>query len=511
LNTSTLSPGLLLSLVALYFFMLYLVSVFTQKTNSNTMFFTAGRQSPWYVVAFGMIGASLSGVTFISIPGLVGKAQGVNIQFSYMQVVMGYLLGYAFIATVLLPLYYRLNLTSIYGFLQQRFGMKSYKTGAMFFILSRLIGATFRLYLVVMVIDTFVLAPIIDSYQPGADSWLYSASFPLVTLISVGLIWLYTHKGGIQTVVWTDTMQTLAMLIALVFTIYSICDILDINFMASYEAVSNANLGKVFFWGDGWNDPNNFVKQFVGGASIAIVMTGLDQDMMQKNLTCKTLGESQKNMFWFSIMLIIVNFLFLLMGGMLYLYAASIPNFVMPEKSDMLFPVLALQYLPMGIGIAFIIGLIAAAYSSADSAMTALTTAVCVDILGIERGDLKNDTARAEALRKRVHLGVTAIFTLTILVFWFIQNDAVVNSLFTIAGYTYGPLLGLFAFGLLSKRSIDDNLAPLVCILAPVLSYVVNMNSEKLLWGYKFSFELLIFNGILTFLGLWLISRKKPN
>jgi len=483
-----LTPTVILGIIAAYFLLLMLVSYFTGKGSDNTDFFIAGRQSPWYLVAFGMVGATLSGVTFISVPGWVGASQ-----FSYMQMVIGYLLGYFVIATVLMPMYYKLNLTSIYGYLEQRFGVASYKTGAGFFLLSRVIGASFRLYLVAIVLQEFVM----ESF--GIPFWG-------TVLITIILIWIYTFRGGIKTIVWTDTLQTLCMLSAVIFTVIAVGQKLDLSVGGLFQTVKESSYSQIFFFEGGWGEPKNFIKQFLAGASIAIVMTGLDQDMMQKNLSCKNIEEAQKNMFWFTIVLFFAKLLFLALGALLFIYANQV-GIAIPERSDLLYPTIALNHLSPLIGIVFLLGLIAAAYSSADSALTALTTSFCVDFLNFE----KSDTPEEEKQRTRflVHIGFSILLFFVILIFWFINDAAVIAAIFTVASYTYGPLLGLYSFGFFNKRPINDRLAPYVCIAAPILTYIINANSELLLFGYKFGFELLILNGLITFLGLLFISEPE--
>ncbi len=480
-----LTPEIIVGIIAAYFALLMVISYFTGKKADNTDFFVAGRQSPWYLVAFGMVGASLSGVTFISVPGWVEASQ-----FSYMQMVFGYLLGYLVIATVLMPMYYRMNLTSIYTYLEERFGVSSYKTGAGFFLLSRTVQASFRLYLVAIVLQQFVMNAF------GIPFWG-------TILITIFLIWIYTFQGGIKTIVVTDTLQTFCMLAAVTLTLIAIGGKLDLSFGDILTTVNESQYGQTFFFEGGWSDPKNFFKQFLAGASIAIVMTGLDQDMMQKNLSCKNIGDAQKNMFWFSVILVFANLLFLTLGVLLYSYANQV-GIDIPEKRDLLYPTIALQHLSPTIGIVFILGLIAAAYSSADSALTALTTSFCVDFLGFEKSDAPEEEKKQT--RFKVHIGFSFLLFLVILVFWFINDESVIAALFKVAGYTYGPLLGLYAFGFYTKRTLIDSYAPYVCIAAPVLTYIINANSELLLFGYQFGFELLILNGLLTFLGLWGIS-----
>lgn len=473
-----------------YFLVLLFISIKTSKNATSQTFFNANKESPWYLVAYGMIGATLSGVTFISVPGWVAASQ-----FSYMQMVFGYLLGYFVIATVLMPMYYRLQLTSIYTYLDGRFGGTSYKTGAAFFLLSRIIGAAFRLFLVAIVLQTFVM----DAY---------GIPLAVTAMVTIILIWIYTHRGGIKTIVWTDVLQTSFMLIAVVATILVIGKEMQLSVGNIISTVKSSEYAQIFYFSEGWSEPKNFFKQFLAGAFLAIVMTGLDQDMMQKNLSCRNIGDAQKNMFWFSITLVFANILFLSLGALLYIFAAQ-KGIAIPERSDLLYPTLALNELPSGIGVMFILGLIAAAYSSADSALTALTTSFCIDILGFEKSEL--DESAKKSTRLKVHIGFSIILFLVILVFNTINDDAVIKSIFTVAGYTYGPLLGLYSFGFFTRCKVRDKVVPFICILAPILTYVINANSEELLAGYKFGFELLLLNGLLTFLGLLAISTKKKR
>ena len=478
-----MNPTQIILLIAAYFGLLILISYFTGKKSGNDAFFKGNRQSPWYVVAFGMIGASLSGVTFISVPGWIEASQ-----FSYMQVVLGYIVGYLVIGLVLLPLYYRLNLTSIYTYLETRFGNYSYKTGASFFLISRVIGASFRLYLVANVLQIILFDEL------GIEFWQ-------TVTITVLLIWLYTFKSGIKTIVWTDTLQTLFMLIAVGVTIYFVSDELGLSGSSIFGYVLDSDLSKTFFFDD-FKSGNYFWKQFISGAFIAIVMTGLDQDMMQKNLTCRTLQDAQKNMFWFTIVLTIVNFVFLSLGLLLTVYAQQ--NGIDAHKDD-LFPILAKNHLGIGVFVFFLLGLIAAAYSSADSALTSLTTSFSIDILDIEK---KHSPEKQVRIRKRIHVIISIVLILVIIAFKYIIKDAsVIAKLFVFAGYTYGPLLGLYAFGLFSKWQVKDKLVPIIAILSPILSYIISVNSLK--WfGFEFGFFILILNGLLTFLGLILIRRK---
>ena len=480
-----MDPILVIAIIAAYFALLLIISYVTSRgddSDSDT-FFTANRQSPWYLVAFGMIGASLSGVTFISIPGEVG-----NTGFGYFQVVLGYMVGYLVIGTVLLPLYYRLNLISIYGYLEQRFGFWSYKTGAFFFMISRIIGSAFRLFLVANVLQLAVF----NAW--GVDFWVTVA-------ITILLIWLYTFKSGIKTIVFTDTMQTACMLLAVGISIYLISEELNMGFEGLFQSLQESPNSKIFFL-ENWNSGNHFFKQFWAGAFIAIVMTGLDQDMMQKNLTCRSLGDAQKNMFWFSLVLLIANFVFLCLGALLYIYANE-KGIAIPERTDDLYPMLALNYFPAVAGILFLLGIVAAAYSSADSALTALTTSFCVDFLDFR----KRPDQGKKKIRTMVHIGFSLVLFVVILAFNALSDKSVISQLFKAAGFTYGPLLGLFAFGLFTRRQINDYWAPFVCFLCPILSFTLDYNIDTILEGFKFGFFILLVNGFLTFMGLLLISK----
>lgn len=477
-----MQPLYILLLIVAYFSVLLFISFLTGKKATNETFFKANNSSPWYLVAFGMIGASLSGVTFISVPGWVEGQQ-----MSYMQMVLGYVLGYAIIGLILLPLYYRLNLTSIYTYLQDRFGTYSYKTGASFFLLSRTIGAAFRLFLVANVLQLLLF----DAY--GVPFWV-------TVIITIVLIWLYTFKGGIKTIVWTDTLQTLFMLIAVGVCIYAISDTMQIDNLFTY--VNDSKLSKVFFFDD-WKDGKHFFKRFFAGAFIAVVMTGLDQDMMQKNLTCRNLKDAQKNMFWFTIVLVIVNFFFLALGVLLTDYATN--NGIDAHK-DELFPIIATQG-ELGLATAsfFLLGLIAAAYSSADSALTSLTTSFSIDILEIDK---KEDKKAQERIRKRIHIVFSFVLAATILIFkYFIADASVISKIFQFAGYTYGPLLGLYAFGLFTSWKLHDKAVPIICILSPILAFGVNAFTKSK-FGFDFEFFILVLNGFITFIGLFLLRKQ---
>ena len=475
-----MSATQILLLIGAYFLVLILISYFTGKNDSNADFFKAGKQSPWYVVAFGMVGASLSGVTFISVPGWVE-----DIQFSYMQVVLGYLVGYFVVAFVLLPLYYRLNLTSIYEYLLDRFGKVSHKTGAFFFFVSRVLGAAFRLYLVAIVLQQFVFDDL-------------GVRFEFTVVISILLIWIYTNRGGIKTIVWTDTLQTLILINRELGWSFG-------EFLASDE-LKNYNS---FLQTDSFLDRNYFIKSFVGGMFVTICMTGLDQDMMQKNLTCKSLKDAQKNMVTFSFVLVGVTFLFMLLGVLLFIYAKrnniGIPLMDGTPKTDLLFPEIALNSgLGLTLAITFMLGLIAAAYSSADSALTSLTTSFCVDFLNIEKKGQKEQ----KKVRKQTHIAMSFMLVLVIIAFKYILSSNVIDSLLTVAGYTYGPLLGLFAFGIFTKHKIKDGYVWIVAVLSVVIIVLIANVPSSYLGGYVLGYELLPLNGLLTFAGLWLIRKK---
>lgn len=473
-------------LITVYFGVLILISYLTGKEDTNEAFFKANKSAPWYLVAFGMIGASLSGVTFISVPGAVEAKQ-----FGYLQVVFGYFFGYLIIAYVLLPIYYKLNLTSIYTYLRDRFGITSYKTGSIAFLISRIVGASFRLFLVAKVLQLLIF----DSL---------GVPFSITVIITVALIWLYTFKGGIKTIIYTDALQTFFMLVAVIVTITFLANALDLNsFSEVYTNVKQSAMSKVFFL-DTINDSQYFIKSFLAGMFIAITMTGLDQDMMQKNLTCKNLKEAQKNMVSFSVVLIFVNILFLVLGLLLTQYATQ--NGINATKDD-LFPTIAM--LPE-IGIMtsafFLLGLIAAAYSSADSALTSLTTSFCIDIIELD----KKPKEQQKKVRKKVHVLISMVLILVIILFNSLFKDvSVIWELFKAAGYTYGPLLGLFAFGILTKSQIKDKYVWIIAVIAPIVSFIINQYSVVLLNGYQIGFEILIINGLLTFLGLVLIRRQQ--
>jgi Na+/proline symporter len=479
-----MTPGLVVTIITIYFSILIGISIITSKGADTHTFFTANRQSPWYLVAFGMIGSSLSGVTFISVPGNVGK-----IGFGYFQVVLGYLVGYWVIIGVLMPLYYRLNLISIYTYLEKRFNFWSYKTGAFFFMVSRTIGSALRLYLAATVLQLFLF-----------DAW--GVPFFITVATTLLLIWIYTFRGGVKTIVYTDAFQTLFLVSAVCITVWQISDELGWSFTEMVSAISTSEYSKMFYFDD-VNSPMFFWKQFLGGAFITITMTGMDQEIMQKNLTCKNIGEAQKNMFWFSIILVVVNLLFLTLGALLYKYT-SVHNIALPAASDELYPRLALNEFSLLVGIFFLLGITASSYASADSALAGLTTSFCIDFL-----NFKN---KPESVRKRqkfiVHLGFSVLFLVIIVIFREINERSVIDAVLTIAGYTYGPLLGLFSFGLFTKLQVRDRLVPFICVVSPLLTWLISANSERLFGGYRFGLEVLIVNGIITFLGLLLIADR---
>lgn len=506
--TAHLTPALVLIVLFLYFAMLIGVAWFTGRNVGNQGFFLANRKVPWYVVAYAMIGTSISGVTFISIPGKVGGS-GLNMAFSYMQVVLGYLVGYLFIATVLMPMYYRMQLTSIYGYLEQRFGHLSHQTGSAYFLLSRTLGSAARMFLAASVLQMFVFGPL-------------GVPFAATVTLMLALIYGYTYQGGLKTIIWTDTIMTTFFLAALIFTVITIGQALDFQLGDIIPSVMDSKYGQIFFFDNFLTDPNHFVKQFLSGALIATAMTGLDQDLMQKNLACKNIREAQKNMFVFCIYLIIINFLFLTLGALLYMYSGSL-GLEIPPRTDHLYPKIAFEHLGLGAGIFFILGLIASTYASSDSALTALTTSFCIDFLHFEKKVPVPPHEYAEAheieayqqavqqqrrLRTYVHLGFSVLFILIILVLNMLSSDAVINLIFKIAGYTYGPLLGLFMFGLFTRLKVRDKWAPLVCVLAPALTWGIEVSCKN--W-FDVGFLTILINGVITFFGLWVISYREEN
>lgn len=481
-----MNPIVVLVVIALYFMLLVSISYITSRKVSADSFFTGDKQSPWYVVAFGMIGASLSGITFVSVPGIVG-----NSNFYYFQIVLGYMAGYFVIATVLMPLYYRLNLVSIYSYLGDRFGIKSQKTGSSFFLLSQSIGASLRLYVVAGVLQLAFF----DHFE---------IPFYVTVLLTIALIWVYTNKAGIKTIVWTDTLQTLFMLLSVIVSIFIIGGQMDLSILETFSTVKNHPYSDMFNWDS--SSKNYFFKQFISGALIAIVMTGLDQNMMQKNLTCKNLPDAQKNVFWFSISIIFTNLLFLSLGVLLYVFAFQ-NNITIDQNTlgqflntDELYPKLALNYFGSFAAIVFLLGITAAAFSSADSALTSLTTAWCSDFIDFSSFGEKKKIK----IRNQVHIIFSGVLMGIIMIFKWVNDESTINAVFTIAGYTYGPLLGLFSFGLFTTAKINDRLVPIVCLVTPFLSYAIN-----LVFKFSFDFELgytvLLINGLLTYFGLLMI------
>ncbi len=485
-----MSPILVGLILGLYFLVLLGVSYYTGKNANNQTFFIGNKNSNWLLVAFGMIGTSLSGVTFVSVPGTVGSSG-----FQYFQVVIGYFLGYFAVAFILLPLYYRLKLTSIYTYLLERFGFNSYKTGSIIFIISRTFGATARLYLVINILDLLLFHN--DVTKSTAISW----SFILISAAILLMILAYTFKGGVKTIVWTDMLQTTFMLGALLITVGYIMSKMNLGLGETWSQFSGLGYNNMFNFDI--NSKDFFLKSILGGAFITISMTGLDQEMMQKNISIEKLANSQKNMFTFSVIMVMVNFIFLFMGGLLYLYAAQIG---VDAKGDDLYPILAFQNMSPVIAIVFIIGLISALFPSADGAITALTSSFCIDILGMNR--TQKSEAENSKTRKTVHLTFTFIFFLLVIFFKILNDKSIIGLILKIAGYTYGPLLGLFAFGILTKFQIKDKLTIWVCLLAPVITYALSTYLETAGFAYKIGIEVLIINGLLTFFGLWLIREK---
>ena len=495
-----MTPFTILMLIVIYFGILLLIShVVSKKDSGNEAFFSANKNAKWYLVAFGMIGTALSGVTFISVPGEVGAAGGE--QFKYFQFVFGNAIGFIIIAKVLLPLYYRMNLTSIYSYIEDRLGTYSYKTAASIFLLSRTIGSAFRLYLVVIVLQRYVFD-------------YYGVPFAMTVLISLALIFAYTYKGGLKTIIITDTLQTFFIVSSVFLTIYFICDSLDLGAIEAFEAVKNSNYSKIFFYEDFIGNRYHFVKQILGGIFVTIAMVGLDQDLMQKNLSCKNIGEAQKNMFTFTGIFVIINLFFLGVGALLYIYAnkfgIEVPKDLITGKprTDLLFPEIAFRHLSFIPSLVFLLGLVAATFATTDSALTALTTSFCVDFLGMNK---KENAEKPNSVRTRyiVHVGFSFLMFLVIIIFNSINDSSVVGMIFRVASYTYGPLLGLYSFGLFIKnRIVADKLVPYICLLSPALTYVLYENSAILFGGYIFDNELIIVNGLITFLGLLIISKK---
>jgi len=493
-----MTPAIILSIIIVYFGILIFISnIISKKDSSNAAFFSANKNARWYLIAFGMIGTALSGVTFISVPGEVGSANGE--QFKYFQFILGNAIGFIIVATVLLPLYYKMNLTSIYGYIENKLGFYSYKTSALIFLISRTIGSAFRLYLVVLVLQHYVFD-------------FYKIPFAATVLISLALIFAYTYKGGLKTIIVTDTLQTFFLVGSVLFTIYFICQSLDLSAFQAIEMVKESNYSKIFFFEDFVTSKYHFVKQILGGIFVTIAMVGLDQDLMQKNLSCKNIKEGQKNMYWFTGIFVIINIVFLCVGALLYIYAnqnnISIPTDLTTGavRTDLLFPDIAFNYFSIVPSVIFLLGLIAATFATTDSALTALTTSFCVDILNMDKTP---NNPKNVSRRYLVHIAFSFAMFLVIIIFNSLNDKSVVSMIFKIASYTYGPLLGLYGFGLfIKKRNVVDKLVPFICVISPFLTWVINENSAYLFNNYVFDSELIIVNGLITFTLLLIFSRK---
>lgn len=482
-----MTPVLILITIALYFALLFGISYAAGRKADNQGFFTGNRQSPWYVVAFAMIGAAISGVTFVSVPGMV-DASG----FSYLQMVLGFAVGQILIAFVLIPLFYKMNLTSIYEYLEERFGLKSYKTGAWFFFISKMLGAAVRLFVVCLVLQLLVFKPL-------------GIHFVFNVIFTVGLVWLYTFQGGVKSLIWTDSLKTFCLVVSVGLCIYYIAGDLGLSFSSMLSTIGDSDMSKAFFFDD-VKDGRFFFKQFLAGIFLVIATTGLDQDLMQKNLSCKNPKDSQKNMVTSAILQIFVILLFLLLGVLLYLYSAKTG---ITERGDDLFPTIAVKNggFPIVVGILFIVGFISAAYAAAGSALTALTTSFTIDIL---EGDNKYSEVELSSIRKKVHIGMAVVMGIVIIVIEALNNTSVINAVYVLASYTYGPILGMFVFGIFTKKAVRDKYVPFVAILSPVLCYVIDTNSKQWFNGYEFSHERLILNALLTIVGLFLLIKKTP-
>lgn len=481
-----MNPVAILITIIAYFLILFTVSYIAGRKADNEGFFVGNRQSTWYVVAFAMIGSSISGVTFVSVPGMVGVSS-----FSYLQMVLGFVAGQFIIAFVLIPLFYRMNLVSIYEYLENRFGISSYRTGAWFFFISKMLGAAVRLFLVCLTLQLLVFEP-------------FHLPFALNVTMTVALVWLYTFRGGVKSLIWTDVLKTCCLVISVVLCIYYIASDLQLSFTGMISTITDSELSRMFFFDD-MNDKRYFFKQFLAGIFTMIAMNGLDQDMMQRNLSCKNFKDSQKNMITSGISQFFIILLFLMLGVLLYTFTAR-QGIAYPAKSDELFPMIATgPYFPAIVGILFIVGLISSAYSAAGSALTALTTSFTVDILGT-----KGKTEEAVAkIRKRVHIGMAVVMGIVIFVFNLLNNTSVIDAVYILASYTYGPILGLFTFGIFTKKQVRDKYIPWVAIASPILCFVVQKNSQAWFNGYQFGYELLIFNALFTFIGLCLLIKKR--
>lgn len=480
-----MTAGIALFILLSYFVLLIIIGILTTRKSRSEDFFTGSRNSPWYLVAFGMIGTSLSGVTFISIPGEVG-----NGAWTYLPLVMGNCIGYIIIGVVLLPLFYKLNLVSIYSWLGSRFGERARLTGSFFFIVSQMLGSSFRLFLVVVVLQLAFFNAV-------------GIPFAATVFITIGFVWIYTVRGGIKTIVWTDTLQTVFMLASVVLTIVLICRELEFDFSGVAGVITSSEYSNIFDFD--WRSGHNSIKQFLAGIAITVSINGLDQNMMQKSLTCRSLRDCKINMFSFSFLFFISNILFLSLGALLYIYAST-KGIALPEKSDEVFTYLSLNYFGIAAGVFFLLGITAAAYSSVDSSLTALTTSFCIDFLKVEPKD-------SSQKRKRmiVHLSFSLLMFFVIVLFRELNNSSVVSAVLKAVGYTYGPILGLFAFGLVTKHQVKERCLPVVCVLSPVLSYIISCYSKQLLFGYQFGFEILLLNGLLCFIGLWLCRERSSN
>ncbi len=482
-----MQSSFILIVIAAYFSLLMLISYLTgRKGSDNDAFFRANKSSQWYIVAIAMIGTSISGVTFVSVPGMVR-----NLDMTYMQMVFGFFFGYLVIAYVLLPLYYKLNLTTIYGYLEQRYGAKSYKTGAWFFLISKIVGAAARLYLVAFILQSLVF-----------DAW--GIPFVVTVIAIILIIWLYSHKSGIKTIIWTDWLQTILFLSALVLIVWQLCLRLNFDIGEMFATICNSPHSRIFVFDD-WGSTQNFFKQFLSGMFITIVMTGLDQDQMQKNLTIKNLKDARKNVISYGFAFVPVNFLFLCLGVLLLVFAEQ-NAITLPEISDNILPVIASQYLGNVVLSIFIVGIVAAAFSSADSALTALTTSFCVDILGMNKSETDAAQERGNVKKRRiVHIAISAIFVLIILIIEAIGSDSIINAIYKLASYTYGPLLGLYFCGLYTKTKPADKYVPYVAVVSPLLCILIE-TMAKHLFDYRVGYELLLINAAITALGLWMLS-----
>lgn len=493
---NAVSPHILLAIIAGHFVLLVAIAHWSSRNSSNASFFVANRNAPWWLVGIGTVGATISGITFVSVPGAVGGS-GTNRDFSYMQFVFGTMVGYYITAFVLLPIYYRMNLVSVYGYLEDRFGPTAQKTGAVFFMVARIVGSALRLYLLALALQKFVL----DAY--GVPFWLTAVMIPL-------LIWSYTFRGGTKTVLITDTLQTALFLVCVLLTLRDLAAQLGGGYGKLFASIWDSPFSQTFFFKSGWADPNNFFKQFLAGALMTTCTTGLDQDLMQKNLSCRNLHQCRKNMLMSSTSMLLVNYLFLLLGAALYLFAAA-RGIAVPAKSDEFYPTLAFGYLSPSIGIVFMMGLIATTYSTSDSALTSLTTSFCIDILGFERRKQTSPEAALHRVRMAVHFGFTLVFIAMIFVFGALSNEAVLNTLFQAHGFTYGPILGLFAFGLLTRRRVRDRYIGVVAVAAVALTWFIDSHTADWFSGLQLGFLRLALNGGLMFLGLCAIRAQSKS